>query len=208
MKKLIVIMIMCSMSVQLNAQSDEVQQLLLNIEKLAQFKKILKNMKNGYQIIFKGYTAVKDISQGNFNLHKTFLDGLMQVSPAVKKYKRIADIISYQLRIAKEYKLAFNRFKEEKQFTIDEIDYLGKVYGNLFNESLKSLDELSMVITSGKLRMSDDERLQAIDKIYLAVEDQYSFLKDFTNNTNMLSLQRKSEQAQIEMSRKLFGLNR
>lgn len=163
MKKLIVIMIMCSMSFQLKAQSDEVQQLLLNIEKLAQFKKILKNMKNGYQIIFKGYTAVKDISQGNFNLHKTFLDGLMQVSPAVKKYKRIADIISYQLRIAKEYKLAFNRFKEEKQFTIDEIDYLGKVYGNLFNESLKSLDELSMVITSGKLRMSDDERLQAIE---------------------------------------------
>lgn len=208
MKKLIVIMIMCSMSVQLNAQSDEVQQLLLNIEKLAQFKKILKNMKNGYQIIFKGYTAVKDISQGNFNLHKTFLDGLMQVSPAVKKYKRIADIISYQLRIAKEYKLAFNRFKEEKQFTIDEIDYLGKVYGNLFNESLKSLDELSMVITSGKLRMSDDERLQAIDKIYLAVEEQYSFLKEFTNNSNLLSLQRKAERAEIEMSRRLYGLTK
>ncbi|MBA4198935.1 MAG: hypothetical protein C0459_15430 [Chitinophaga sp.] len=208
MKKLIVIMIMCSMSFQLKAQSDEVQQLLLNIEKLAQFKKILKNMKNGYQIIFKGYTAVKDISQGNFNLHKTFLDGLMQVSPAVKKYKRIADIISYQLRIAKEYKLAFNRFKEEKQFTIDEIDYLGKVYGNLFNESLKSLDELSMVITSGKLRMSDDERLQAIDKIYLAVEEQYSFLKEFTNNSNLLSLQRKAERAEIEMSRRLYGLTK
>lgn len=208
MKKLIVIMIMCSMSFQLKAQSDEVQQLLLNIEKLAQFKKILKNMKNGYQIIFKGYTAVKDISQGNFNLHKTFLDGLMQVSPAVKKYKRIADIISYQLRIAKEYKLAFNRFKEEKQFTIDEIDYLGKVYGNLFNESLKSLDELSMVITSGKLRMSDDERLQAIDKIYLAVEEQYSFLKEFTNNSNLLSLQRKAEMAEIEMSRRLYGLTK
>ena len=208
MKKLIVIMIMCSMSFQLKAQSDEVQQLLLNIEKLAQFKKILKNMKNGYQIIFKGYTAVKDISQGNFNLHKTFLDGLMQVSPAVKKYKRIADIISYQLRIAKEYKLAFNRFKEEKQFTIDEIDYLGKVYGNLFNESLKSLDELSMVITSGKLRMSDDERLQAIDKIYLAVEEQYSFLKEFTNNSNLLSLQRKAERAEIDMSRRLYGLTK
>lgn len=208
MKKLTVILIMCGMSFQLKAQSEEVQQLMLNIEKLAQFKKILKNMKNGYQIIFKGYTAVKDISQGNFNLHKTFLDGLMQVSPAVKKYKRIADIISYQLRIAKEYKLAFNRFKEEKQFTIDEIDYLGKVYGNLFNESLKSLDELSMVITSGKLRMSDDERLQAIDKIYLAVEEQYSFLKEFTNNSNLLSLQRKAERAEIEMSRRLYGLTK
>lgn len=208
MKKLIVILIMCSMSFQLKAQSEEVQQLLLNIEKLSQFRKILKNMKDGYQIIFKGYTAVKDISQGNFNLHKTFLDGLMQVSPAVKKYKRIADIISYQLRIAKEYKLAFNQFKEEKQFTIEEIDYLGKVYSNLFNESLKSLDELSMVITSGKLRMSDDERLQAIDKIYLSVEEQYSFLKEFTNNSNLLSLQRKAEKAEIEMSRRLYGLTK
>jgi hypothetical protein len=206
MKKLIVILIICSMSFQLKAQSEEVQQLLLNIEKLSQFRKILKNMKDGYQIIFKGYTAVKNISQGNFNLHKTFLDGLMQVSPAVKKYKRIADIISYQLRMAKEYKLAFNRFKEEKQFTIAEIDYLGKVYSNLFNESLKSLDELSMVITSGKLRMSDDERLQAIDKIYLSVEEQYSFLKEFTNNTNLLSLQRKAEKAEIELNRKLYGL--
>lgn len=208
MKKLSVILIMCSMSFQLKAQSEEVQQLLLNIEKLSQFRKILKNMKDGYQIIFKGYTAVKDISQGNFNLHKTFLDGLMQVSPAVKKYKRIADIISYQLRIAKEYKLAFTRFKEEKQFTAEEIDYLGKVYSNLFNESLKALDELSMIITSGKLRMSDDERLQAIDKIYLSVEEQYTFLKEFTNNTNLLSLQRKAEKAEIEMSRRLYGLTK
>ena len=208
MKKLFVILIMCSMSFQLKAQSEEVQQLLLNIEKLAQFKKILQNMYDGYKLLNKGYTAVKNISEGNFNLHKTFLDGLLEVSPAVKKYKRITDIINYQIRIAKEYKLAFNRFKEEKQFTADEIDYLGKVYNNLFNESLKSLDELAMAITSGKLRMSDDERLQAIDKIYLAVEDQYSFLKDFTNNTNMLSMQRKSEQAQIKMSRRLQGLKK
>lgn len=208
MKKLIVILTMCSMSFQLRAQSEEVQQLLLNIEKLAQFKKILQNMYDGYKLLNKGYTAVKNISEGNFSLHKTFLDGLMEVSPAVKKYKRIADIINYQIRIAKEYRLAFSRFKEEKQFTADEIDYLGKVYSNLFNESLKSLDELAMVITSGKLRMSDDERLQAIDKIYLAVEDQYSFLKDFTNNTSMLSLQRKSEKAQIEMSRRLYGLKK
>lgn len=201
-------MIMCGMSFQLKAQSEEIQQLLLNIEKLAQFRKILKNMYDGYKLLNKGYTAVKDISEGNFNLHKTFLDGLMQVSPAVKKYKRIVDIINYQLRIAKEYKLAYNRFKEEKQFTVEEIDYLGKVYSNLFSESLKCMDELAMVITSGNLRMSDDERLQAIDKIYLVVEEQYSFLKDFTNNTNMLALQRKAEKAEIEMSRRIHGLTK
>ncbi len=206
MKKIIVILAMCSLAFQVKAQSDEAQQLLLNWEKLAQFKKILQNMYDGYKILHKGYTAVKDISEGNFTLHKSFLDGLLQVNPAVRKYKRIADIINYQLRIAKEYKAAFNQFKEDKQFTIQEIDYLSTVYKNLFEQSLKSLDELAMVIISGKLRMSDDERLQAIDKIYAAVEDQFSFLKDFNSNTAMLSLQRKSEQAEIKMSRRINGL--
>ena len=206
MKKIIIAISLCICFLSSNAQSDEVQQLLLNVEKLAQFKKILKNMKDAYTIIFKGYTAVKDLSQGNFTLHKTFLDGLMEVSPAVKKYKRITDIFTYQARILKEYKAAWQQFRDDKQFTSTEIDYLGKVYSNLFNETLKSLEELAMVITSGKLRMSDDERLQAIDRIYENVIDQYSFLNEFNNNTAILSLQRKSEQAEIKMSRIINGL--
>lgn len=206
MKKFIVVLAMCSLAFQVKAQSDEAQQLLLNWEKLAHFKKILQNMYDGYKILHKGYTAVKDISEGNFTLHKTFLDGLLQINPTVKKYKRITDIISYQVRIVKEYKAAFSQFKDDKQFAVEEIDYLGKVYKNLFEQSLKSLDELAMVITAGKLRMSDDERLQAIDKIYSSVEDQFSFLKDFNSNTAILSLQRKSEQAEIKMSRRINGL--
>ena len=189
----------------LHAQSDEAQQLLLNVEKLAQFKKILKNIKDGYQILFKGYTTIKNISEGNFLIHKTFLDGLLAVSPAVKKYKRVADIISDQSRIVKEYKAAFNKFKTDNIFSPGEISYMNKVYGNLFNQSLKTLDELAMVITAGKLRMSDDERLQAIDRIYNNVIDQFSFLKDFNSSTAFLSLQRKSEQAEIAMSRKIYG---
>ena len=206
MKKIIIAISLCICFISSNAQSDEVQQLLLNVEKLAQFKKILKNMKDAYTIIFKGYTAVKDLSQGNFTLHKTFLDGLREVSPAVKKYKRITDIFTYQARILKEYKAAWQQFRDDKQFTSTEIDYLGKVYSNLFNETLKSLEELAMVITSGKLRMSDDERLQAIDRIYENVIDQYSFLNEFNNNTAILSLQRKSEQAEIKMSRIINGI--
>lgn len=38
MKKLFVILILCGMAFKIKAQSAEVQQLLLNVEKLAQFK--------------------------------------------------------------------------------------------------------------------------------------------------------------------------
>ena len=205
MKKFLVIVLLTALCRCSFAQSEEAQQLLLNVEKLAQFKKILQNMKDAYVILHKGYSAIKDISEGNFSLHKAFLDGLLEVSPTVRKYKRIADIISYQLRIVKIYKGAFNEFKSNGQFTVEEVSYLGKVYDNLFNASLKNLDELAMVVTAGKLRMSDDERLQAIDRIYGSVEDQYSFLLEFNNQTSVLSLQRKSEQAEIELSKKIGG---
>ena len=79
-----------------NAQSAEIQQLILDWQKLAQLRKILSNMYKGYEIVSKGYSAVKDISEGNFSLHETFLDKLLQVSPVIKEYKRVADIINCQ----------------------------------------------------------------------------------------------------------------
>ncbi len=204
MKKiLIVLLFSCNVCL---AQSDEARQLLLNVEKLAQFKQILKNMKDGYQLLHKGYTSIKDISEGNFSLHKTFLDALMEVSPAVKKYKRVADITSYQIKLVKEYKSAFQQFKDDKQFTLLEIQYIGNVYSNLFKESLKKLDELAMVITAGKLRMSDDERLQAIDRIYDEVMEQYTFLNEFNNSTAILSLQREKDKMDIDLMKKIHGL--
>jgi len=79
------------------------------------------------------------------------------------------------------------------------------VYSNLFRERLINLDELYLVVTAGQLRMSDDERLRAIDKIYDRVEDQFAFLEDFNSSTGYLSLQRKAEQAELNTMKKIHG---
>lgn len=204
MKKIFFILLLCSNIC--FGQSQEAKQLLLNVEKLAQLKLMLSHMKTGYKILEKGYTSIKNISQGNFNLHRDFLDGLLQVSPAVKQYSKVADIIRVQLKLVKESKAALAEFRGSKQFTIAEIEYLGNVYANLLKESLKMLDELAMVVTAGKLRMSDDERLQAIDKIYDEVMEQYTFLNEFNNGTAILSLQREKEKMDIDLMRKVHGL--
>jgi hypothetical protein len=189
-----------------SAQTFEVEQLLLNVEKLTQLKQILQDMYKGYEILHKGYTTIKDISEGNFSLHKVFLDGLFSVSPTVQKYKRVADIIKYQLQIVKEYKAAFNRFKQDNNFTVQEIEYMGKVYSNLFQESLKKLEELITVITAGQLRMSDDERITAIDRIFSEVEDQIGFLRYFNSKAAILSAQRGKESQEVEISKKLSNV--
>lgn len=199
------IMITCSYS-RVSAQVDEIAQLVLNIEKLSQFKRILSDMKKGYEILNGGYNTVKNISEGNFSIHKTFLDGLMAVSPEVRKYRKVALIIDQQVLLVKEYKAAYARFSSTGAFHVSELRYMERVYGNLFNKSLKHLDELMMVITAGKLRMADDERLRTIDRIHSDMEEKLQFLREFNNSTTLLSIQREKELKDASVARKIYGL--
>jgi len=211
MKKLIIILgivlFTFPMANKALAQKDEIAQLLLNVEKLAQFKQILSDMKKGYKILNGGYNTIKDLSEGNFSLHKTFLDALMEVSPTVKNYKRVADIINYQVILVKEYKSSFNRFKRDNNFNQQELAYLGRVYENLFKQSLNNLDDLVTIITANKLRMSDDERLKAIDKIFADMQDKLLFLRHFNNNTTVLAVQRAKERNDANTIRLVYGIN-
>ncbi len=190
-----------------SAQSQEAQQLLLNVQKLAQLKQILKDMYKGYEVVSKGYNTIKNISEGNFDLHKVFLDGLMQVSPVVKKYKRVIDIIEKQGLIVKEYKSAFSRFKKTGQFNLIEINYMSGVYTSLLDRSLQGLNELLMVLTANQLRMSDEERLVAIDKIFAGMEDKLSFLRNFNRSTTVLAMQRGREAIDTKVSQQLYGVH-
>jgi len=182
----------------------DMQQLLYDIEKLTQFKSILSDMQQGYTILTQGYEQVKSLSQGNFNLHSVFLDGLMQVNPEVAKYARVADIIADEASILSEYKKAYRRFQTSDGFNAEELGYLARVYAQLTSAALNDVNELVNIITASKLRMSDDERLSAIDRIYASSSDKLLFLRDFNRRTSMLLLQRQQEQNEVNNLKSLY----
>lgn len=188
------------------AQSQEATQLVLNYEKLRQMEAILDNMYWGYKVLSKGYNTVRDIAEGNFSIHQVFLDGLYMVSPAVKNYRRIPEIIRYQQFLVKEYKRAFDRFRNDTNLTLREVKYIGNVYSYLIKQSLRNLDELLMVITASRLRMSDEERLQAIDRIFYSMEEKVAFLIHFNNSTGVLIVQRAKANRDVKTTQKLYEL--
>ena len=196
----------CMLINKTQAQSYEGERLLLDVEKLTQMKSILSNMKEGYDILTQGYEAVKGISEGNFNLHQLFLDGLLKVSPVVCNYKKVADIITNQIELTKEYETAFKRFKQDNNFSVEEIAYVGKVYNQLINSSLQNIDDLTSIITAGILRMSDDERLERIDALYKDMQDKLSFLRQFNNHTSILALQRAKEGSNVNTIQNIYNL--
>ena len=199
----IVVIILCF---KVRAQSFEAQQLLLNWEKLAQLKEILENMYKGYEVMNKGYTRIKEIAAGNYTLHQDFLDRLLEVNPVVGQYKKVADVVGGQRKLLREQKEARAFFRRCESFSPEELQYLDGVYENLLKESLKNVEELVLVITPGKLRMSDEERLKAIDRIETGMQEKLRFLYAFNTGTKVLYRQRKSEAASIDLMRKWYGV--
>jgi hypothetical protein len=208
MKKILICLVLSLgigfVPIKTNAQVYELERLILDIEKLVQLKDILSDLYKGYEILSTGYNAIKNISEGNFNLHKAFLDGLLAVSPAVQNYARVVDIIDDQASILSEYKSAYNLFKQDKHFTPDELVYMSEVYNNLISGSEKNLTNLLNIMTASKLRMSDAERLHVIDGLYSDTHDQLVFLRQFNNKTGSLALERATEENNLESVRSLY----
>src|SRR6202012_28043 len=183
MKAIKIMVFLLLVTVGAKAQTADMTQLILDIEKLTQLKGILSDMKTGYQLIDGGYNEVKSIESGNFSLHSTFLNGLLMVSPAVAKYGHVADIILEQGYIVTEYSRYYRQFSSGGHFTADELAYLANVYTTLLQQSLQNISQLADILAAGKMRMSDDERLNAIDHIYSSTGDQLTFLRDFDQRT-------------------------
>jgi hypothetical protein len=206
MKKLLLTLTLCSFYSLGFSQSAEVKQLILNIEKLKQFKNILNDMKNGYRIVDKGYGTIKNLSEGNFNLHEVFLDNLLKISPAVRKYHRVGEIIQLQLRLGKSSSQAIKQFRSNPNFSEDELSYLKTVMKRVSKSSLQNLDDLTLILTEGKLRMSDDERLQEIDRIYTDMLDKNSFLNHFLQGQNMLLRNREKELQEVNVLKNNYDI--
>jgi hypothetical protein len=188
------------------SMAQDIEQLALDYQKLAQLKQILADMYKAYTIVQSGYNDIKNISAGNFNLHQTFLDALLAVSPVVRDYVKVTSIINNEVALVKEYKAAQKYFNSGGHFSPTELDYFSTMYGNLLNGSLRNLDELAMVITAGQMRMSDAERLAAIDRIDKDMTDKLSFLRVFNNSAAIQAGQRGIDQNNISAMRSLYGL--
>jgi len=160
----------------------------------------------GYSIVTGGLKTIKDIKQGEFNLHNTFFNSLSSVNPAIRKYSKVASIIAMQISIAKQITNTIKSCKKSNMLLNSELKYLNVVFNNLLGECAKNLDELFALITNNESQLKDDERIQRIDKLYDDMKDKQMFTTSFSHSAKGLSIQRMNHQNDIIISKKLHGL--
>lgn len=153
-------------------------------------------------------TEIKDWVEKQRKLYDDYFQELWKVKAALAYYQRVKDIIERQIQMVNEYKAAWALFKQDKNFTKEELYYIYNIYTGLLDESLKGIGQLFLVVNAFATQMSDAKRLEIINAVADNLEQQYSDLKDFNNQNKMLSLQRAAEKGEIEYVKRLYGLPR
>ncbi len=128
---------------------------------------------------------------------------MKQVSPAIRNNAKIVEIIALQIAIGK----AFGRLRHNSMLSTSTQLYIGQVRDNVIDESAKDLEELLLVVTSGKLEMGDQERLQRLDKVYASMKDKSAFVQDFTSNVNLLIRQKTNELESTQQLKKSYEIH-
>jgi len=176
------------------------------MQQIAALQVYIGYVQKGYSIAKDGLNTIGDIKKGEFNLHADYFNSLKTVSPTVRNYAKIAAIIALQIRIVQVYKNTSDQIRKGDHFNDDELNYVDGVFSRLLDDCAKTIDELTIVTTSGQLEMKDDERLKRIDEMYGDMQGKYAFVEAFSNEAKLLAASRIREQRDIRTSRAINGI--
>ena len=157
--------------------------------------KVLSNQAN--QLVNKGVgeqQLTKVYSEKNLLLAKTWYDGLLQVSPAVRDYRRVQMIFQKQTAIINSYATAIEVLRKSSAITPDQLSKMTQVYGALLAQSSHTIEDLSVVMSTSVLKMTDAERMKFIDQLDARITKQVDLVNYFTSK-NMAFMQAQQQHA-------------
>jgi len=152
------------------------------MQQIAAYNAFHAELKQGYSVIKNGLGGIRDINTAELNAHTAYYHALTTPSSAVKNNTQVKDILNYQQYISTAFSQTFSGL------TSDETNYVQAVKTTVLNECSHNLSDLQNLLATGKLQLSDDERLKRLNAIHAAMLDKYQFSQSFTNSIKMLAL--------------------
>jgi len=149
---------------------------------------------------------ISDWANKQKKLYSDYYQELQKVKSVITTYQEVKDITQQQLELVKEYNTAYSQFKQDKNFSASEINYMGQVYNGILNESVQNLNELLLAINSFTTTMADAKRLEIISSTARKMNSNLTDLRKFNNQNMALTMQRAKENNDIQTTQQLYGL--
>ena len=128
---------------------------------------------------------IKGIIDKTQALHDQWYSSLLQISDGVRRYRRVQEIYDLQAAMLGQY-AAVRPQLTRRGLTADQAAQAGTVYAGLLQENVGLISELLQVLTSGRAKMTDPERLDFINSIADRMARQQGLLNYFTSKCQAL----------------------
>lgn len=150
---------------------------------------------------------IKDWTERQRKLYADYFEELRKVKMAITYYNRIKEISQTEALLVQEYQRFWRLIQKDPHFTAEERIYMGKVYSGILAETVKNVEQLTLVVQSFTTQMSDAQRLEMINKTAEQVMVNYTDLQTFNRQNARLSIQRAGSQQELKLLRNLYGID-
>jgi hypothetical protein len=223
MKKKLCVVILCGLTMVIPVQS-RAQDPIVEVIKAAVIKAIkamdlqiqrLQNatiwLQNAQKTVENTMSKLKldeisDWVQKQKDLYDNYFDELWRVKNALATYHKVKEIIQMQAQIVTDYKAAYALFRQDRNFTPEEIDRMYRMYSAILESSLKNIDQVYLVINSFATQMTDAKRMEIINRAAENIATNKRDLDQYNEQNKFVSIQRATAKGEIEVIKKLYGL--
>lgn len=164
------------------------------VQQIAALQAYAGTLRQGYQVLDRGISAVQHSKNGDLGLHRVFFQSLQQVNPLISQSAQLADILAWQLAISRDLATLWQRLPSQPLLP-GELDYLESVRRQVLQACARDLEALWLLLTGELLQVSDAERLRQLSGYHQTMRERYQFTQHLTGETQtLLALRQRARQ--------------
>ena len=152
------------------------------------------NMLNNFQETMKIY------KQG-----KQYYDALKAVKNLVRNARKVQQCILMVGEISNIYVTSYRRMLADENFSPQELAAIAVGYTKIIEESANSLRELQDIVNPTDLSLTDKDRLDVVDAVYVILRKHRNLARYYTRKYISVSMLRARERGNSEQVIFLYG---
>jgi hypothetical protein len=168
---------------------------------LQEAQQVVQNVMSGTEL-----NGISDWVDDLKDLYSEYFAELAQVKTVISGYHKVTEIIEREEQLLAMAAQAMTQFREDPHFSAGELSQMASVYSAIVKESEQNVDQLTMVLTALTTQMTDRQRMSIIDRAGTGIDGNWRDLQTYTNENELLSLQRAGDAADYETLKKMYGL--
>ena len=162
------------------------------VQQIAALQVYHEVLQKGYNVAKDGLQVIDDLKHGDFNLHHTYFNSLSSINPSIARSATVQEIITLYAQVDEQTK-ATTAFIRNSSLLSNYRDYLFQIIYSFSNDVNSNRRVFLSLTSNNNFQLTDAERIKQLNAHHTRLERQYSFIKLFHSEIQLMAIQATKE---------------